>query len=100
MRGFTTTGRKSANALTKQNGNNISLAKVSAVNEHNQTIKHRSHSKLREYLKVSAVALLVLLIGAIVSMYSELFSALILFVGLVSAIRMAVLVHKGGGAFD
>lgn len=57
-------------------------------------------SKPIEFLKVGGFALLVILTGIFASIYSETLAALVLAVGLIAAVRMAVLVFKGGKAFD
>lgn len=58
------------------------------------------YSKGKEYVKVLLFSFAVFLAGIFASMYSEVVSALLLFVGLTAALRMAVLVYKGGRAFD
>ena len=56
-------------------------------------------SKPIEFLKVVAFAFVVMLVAILASVYSETLSALILAVGLIAALRMAVIVFKGGKAF-
>lgn len=57
-------------------------------------------NKKLEYLKVVGAALIVLIIGGTITSYSELVGAIVLYAGLIAALRMAVIVYRGGRAFD
>lgn len=53
-----------------------------------------------EYLKVAAFAIAVMVVGGVVTAYSDLIGAGILYIGLFTALMMAVRVFKGGKAFN
>lgn len=59
-----------------------------------------SPNKKTEIIKILLFVATVFLTAIGCSFYSELVSALVLFAGLIAAIRMSIIVYKGGGALD
>jgi hypothetical protein len=62
--------------------------------------KNKNLNKKIEVIKILLFVVIVFLTAIGCSFYSELVSALVLFAGLTAAIRMSIIVYKGGGAFD